>query len=316
MKTFFFLFFMMSSLFGESIIMPSSSYKASGNVTDIFVNDSKLYAATSQGTVDIFNMKNHKIIKTLHVEKIKDFMGDTIDAKIYSIDISGNNLLILSQAEQGYRKVYINKDGKNELIIPSSLCLSIAKAKFLDENTILLALLGDELVSYNIKKRAENWRIQVGSSKFSSFALNESKQRVAVADESGEIKIIAIKNGSLIKKLSGQNLDNVFQVDYKNNFIATAGEDRRAVVYDLNTNAAFYKLSNFLIYSVGLSPSGAEVGYSSDENNNITVFNRMTKAVIGKFGKNKMTPTNILFLNEKEFFVSSDDKTINFYQIK
>ncbi|MDD2358203.1 MAG: WD40 repeat domain-containing protein [Thiovulaceae bacterium] len=316
MKTFFFLFFMMSSLFGESIIMPSSSYKASGNVTDIFVHDSKLYAATSQGTVDIFNIKNHKIMKTLHIEKIKDFMGDTIDAKIYSIDISGNNLLILSQAEQGYRKVYINKDGKNELIIPSSLSLSIAKAKFLDENTILLALLGDELVSYNIKKRAENWHIQVGSSKFSSFALNESKQKVALCDESGEIKIIATKNGALIKKLSGQNLDNVFQVDYKNNFIATAGEDRRAVVYDLKTNVAFYKLSNFLIYSVGLSPSGALVGYSSDENNNITVFNRMTKTAIGKFGKNKMTPTNILFLNEKQFFVSSDDKTINFYQIQ
>ena len=75
-------------------------------------------------------------------------------------------------------------------------------------------------------------------------------------------------------------------------------------------------MANFLIYSVGLSPSGKLVGYAYDENNNVKVFNTITKKVIGIFGGNKMTLTNILFINENEFFSASDDKTINFYKIK
>ena len=44
--------------------------------------------------------------------------------------------------------------------------------------------------------------------------------------------------------------------------------------------------------------------------------NGLTKSKIGMYTGNKMTLTNILFINEKEFFCASDDKTINFYKIK
>jgi hypothetical protein len=32
--------------------------------------------------------------------------------------------------------------------------------------------------------------------------------------------------------------------------------------------------------------------------------------------KNKMTPTKILFINDNEILVASDDKNINYYKIK
>ena len=48
----------------------------------------------------------------------------------------------------------------------------------------------------------------------------------------------------------------------------------------------------------------------------MALFNTITKSKLGVYGGNKMTLTNILFINEKEFFVASDDNTINFYQIK
>jgi hypothetical protein len=75
-------------------------------------------------------------------------------------------------------------------------------------------------------------------------------------------------------------------------------------------------MGSFLIYSAGLSPSAKLAGYSSDENNNVTVFNTSTQSILGVFGGNKMTLTNILFINEEEFLVSSDDNTINLYKIK
>ncbi len=180
----------------------------------------------------------------------------------------------------------------------------------------MIALLGNQIISYDIEERKQNWIVSVSQSKFFDFRLNEEKTEVVVADESGDLKIYHTNDGSYIKTLSGQNLDNVFQADYKNGIIATAGQDRRVVVYDTVSGSAYYKSSSFLIYSVGLSPSGKRVGFASDENNNVTVFDRMSKKMIGLFGGNKMSLNNILFLDENRFLVSSDDRTINLYQIK
>jgi hypothetical protein len=232
------------------------------------------------------------------------------------VDVIKNKVLILSQAEKGFRRVHIHMPDTTELIIPYTERLYIAKAKFLDENTILLALLGNELISYNIKAKKENWKVQVSQSKFSNFALNETKSQVVVADESGNLKLHNTADGSLVKVFSNQNLDNVFQVAYKKGVIATAGQDRRVVVYNALSGSAYYKTSSFLIYSVGLSPSSHLVGYSSDENNNVTIFDTVTKNELGTFGGNKMTLSNILFVNESEFLVSSDDSKINIYKIK
>lgn len=298
------------------IKMPIKKYVSSGAVTDIVVSNSKLYSATDAGSIDIFDLESSKLISKIEVEKIKDFMGDDVNSKIYSVDVLDDKVLILSQAKQGFRRIHIYKDEKTELIIPYTKNLTIAKAKFLDKDNILLGMLSNELVSYNIENKAYNWIVQVSGAKFSDFILDEKKEQVVIADESGSLKIHDIKTGKFINKLEGQNLDNVFQIDYKNGIIATAGQDRRVVIYAYKFDSAYYQSSNFLIYSVGLSPSGKIVAYSSDENNNITVFNTITKSVLGKFGGNKMTLSKILFLNENEFLVSSDDKTINLYKIK
>lgn len=315
MMKFIVLLFCLGSLFGAKIQEPIVQLKASGSVVDMVYKDNRLYVATNAGCVDIFDMNTKQIIKKINVEKITDFIGDFIDSKVYSVDVIDDKILLLSQGQKGFRRVHIQTANKTELIIPYTKKLSIAKAKFLDKNTILLALLSNELISYDIKHKKQNWIIQVSQSKFSSFVLNENKSEVIVADESGDLKIHSTKDGSFIKMLSGQNLDNVFAVDTKNSIIATAGQDRRVVIYDRKFNSAYYKKSSFLIYSVGLSPSGKIAAYSSDENNNVSAFKTSTKSNIGIFGGNKMTLSNILFLSENEFLVSSDDIMINLYKI-
>lgn len=316
MKIILILSFLIASLFGTLIEQPLLSLESSGAVTDMVALKDKLYSATDASCVDVFDLKTKKMIQKIEIEKIKDFMGDIVDAKVFSVDVLNNKLLILSQGTQGYRRVYIYANDALKLVIPDSLSLSIAKAKFLDKDTILLALLSDELISYDITKQKQNYRVQASNSKFSNFALNEKKTQVVVSDESGNLQLMNTKDGSLIKTYKGQNLDDVFQVDYKNGIIATAGKDRRVVIYDTKTDSAYYESSSFFIYSVGLSPSGKLVGYASDVNNNVTVFNTKTKKTLGVFGGNKITLSNILFLNEKEFLVSSDDEIINLYKLK
>jgi len=306
----------LSSLLATNIVMPTSIYKADGAVTDIVYSDSKLYASTSVGVVNVFDTQSKKIIQSIGVSKIKDFMGDEINARIYSVDVLGEKILILSQGLKGYRELSIYENNTLTKIISVSDKLSIAKAKFINKNSVILALLSNDIISYDLNTKKENWVTQASQSKFSNFVLNEDKSEVVVADESGELKIYATSNAKLIKVLSGQNLDNVFDVDYKNNTIATAGQDRRAVVYDLKFNSAYYKTSHFLIYSVGLSPNATLAAFASDEKNNVTVFKTNTKSSVGVYGGNKMTLTKILFISQNTFFVASDDSVINFYKIK
>ena len=316
MKKILTILILITSIYAANIQKPSAQFISSGAVTDIVYKDAKLYSATDASCVDVFDAKTKKIIQKIKLSQITDFMGDVIDSKVYSVDIIKDKILILSQAKKGARRVHIYENEKLELFIPYTEGLFIAKAKFIDENTILLGLLSNEIISYDLKNKKQNYRIAVSQSKFSNFALNEDKSEVIVADESGDLKIHATKDASLLKKLSGENLDNVFQVDTKNGIIATAGQDRRVVIYTPEFNSAYYEHADFLVYSVGLSPSGKIVGYASDEDNNVALFNTITKSKLGVYGGNKMTLTNILFINEKEFFVASDDKTINFYQIK
>jgi len=305
-----------TTLFSASVIKPSKQFDADGAVIDIVVSNDNIYTSTDVSVVDIFDLNSFKKKKSITLPKIKDFMGDTIDAKIYSVDVLKDEILILSQGEHGFRNVDIYKNGKLNSVISIKDKLYIAKTKFLNDHTILLGLLSNDIISYNIKTKKQNWTIQASGSKFSNFVLNEDKSEVVVCDESGDLKIIDTKNGKIKKILSGKNLDNVFQADYKNHIIITAGQDRRSVVYNLKTDSSYYKTANFLIYSAGLSPSGKIGAYASDENNNVTLFNTQTKSKIGVFGENKMTISNILFLNEKEFFITSDDDTINYYKLK
>lgn len=305
-----------SILLSDNLKMPIAKLEGSGSVVDIIYSNGKVYSATSSSSVNIFDYNSRKLIKKIEVEKIIDFMGDLVDSKVYSVDIIEDKILILSQDKQGFRRVHIYQNEKMVPLFDYSAGLTVAKAKFLNKNTILLGLLSNELISYDIAKKKNNWLIQVSGAKFSDFALNEAKDEVVVADESGNLKIHSTKDGKFIKLLAGENLDNVFQVDYKNGIIATAGQDRHTVIYAPKFGSAYHLKTDFLIYSVGLSPSGKRVAYACDENNNVALVNTITKSEIGKYGGNSMTLTKIIFIDENEFLVSSDGKDINIYSVK
>jgi ferredoxin len=85
-------------------LTPTSSLLASGGVIDLVLNNDKLYASTAASSVDIFDIKTQEKIDSIKMPKIKDFLGDVIDSKIYSVDVLENNILILSQGEARWKK--------------------------------------------------------------------------------------------------------------------------------------------------------------------------------------------------------------------
>ena len=318
LKYLLYLFFI-SNLFILNInakdLAPTSSLLASGGVTDLVLNNDKLYVATAASSVDIFNIKTQEKINSIKMPQIKDFLGDIIDSKIYSVDVLEENILILSQGEKGGRNLDIYKDGKFESIIKDTQRQFIARAKFLDENHIIYGLLSNQIYLYDIKNKKIIKEIQVSQSKFSNFKLTQDKTKLVVCDESGVINMLDSKNFDIIKTFRYQNLDNVFQVDIKDNLILTAGQDRRAAVYNLDTKNAYYKEYSFLVYAAALSPSTKLAAVASDEENNVTIFDTSSQANLYKLTQNKATLSNILFLNENEIIVTSDDKQINYYKI-
>lgn len=305
----------LTSYINAKDLSPSFSLVASGGVTDLVLKEDKLFASTVASSVDIFNIKTKERIDSIKLPKIKNFTGDIIDSKIYSVDVLRDNILILSQGENGGRNMDIYKNGKMEKIIEDKDRMFIARAKFLDENHIIYALLSNQIYLYDIKNKKVLKEIQISQSKFSNFKLTSDKTKVVVSDESGILTMLNSKTFEIIKTFKNQNLDNVFQVDIKNDIILTAGQDRRSAVYSLDGRISYYKEFSFLIYSAGLSPSGTLAAVASDEENNVTVFNVNSKENICNLTQNRSTLTNILFINENEIIVSSDDKKINFYKL-
>ncbi|MBP7224904.1 MAG: WD40 repeat domain-containing protein [Aliarcobacter sp.] len=294
---------------------PSKSLIASGGVSDLVLVENKLFVATTASTIDIFDISTDEKIDSIKLPKIKDFIGDSIDSKIYSVDVLNDSVLILSQGEQGGRNLGIYKNGQMQNIIDDSQRMFIGRAKFLDENHIIYALLSNQIYLYDIQNKKILKEIQISQSKFSNFKLTKDKSKFIVSDESGVITMLDSKSFEVLKTFKNQNLDNVFQADIKGNLILTAGQDRRAAVYNIDTNSAYYKEFSFLIYSVALSPNTNLAAVASDEENNVTIFNTKTKENLYKLFLNKATLSNILFLNENELFVASDDKEINYYKI-
>ena len=317
MKIFKFLpifFLLILNIFAKDLT-PNYSLKTSGGVTDLVLRNENLYVATTDSSVDIFNINTKEKINSIKVPKIKDFMKDTIEARIYSIDVLENSVLILSQGESGGRNIDIYQNGKLNKIIEDKDRLFIAYAKFIDENHIVYALLSNQIYLYDIKNKKVVNEVQISQSKFSNFKLNEDKSKIVVADESGILTLLNTKDLNPIKRFDTLNLDNVFQVDMKKDIFITAGQDRRCAIYSLDERISYYKEGSFLIYSAALSPSGKLAAFASDEENNVTIFNTTTKENLYKLTENKTTLTNILFINENEIFVSSDDEKINYYKL-
>ncbi len=316
MKYILLVFLFTLSAYADKFKTPVSSFTASGYVIDLVYKNSIIYAATDAGVVDIFDYKTKKNIKKINVPMVKDFMGDDINSKIFSVDEIDNKIMLLSKSKDGFNRIHIHKNNKNRLIIDYKQKLAIIKAKFLNKNTLLLALLSNEIISYDIKNKKQNYRVQINGAKFSDFALNEDKTKVAITDESGDVTILNTNDGKILEILTGQNLDNVFQISYKNGIIVTAGQDRKVAVYAPAFKSAYHLKSSFIVYGVGLSPNGKIIAYSSDEKNNLTLVNSITKSKIATYTGNSNTISDIEFIDNNYFLVSSNSTTINLYKIK
>jgi WD40 repeat protein len=145
--------------------------------------------------------------------------------------------------------------------------------------------------------------------------LSPDKKKVIISDESGEVRLIDIDTSKVLKTFSSEHVDNIYRVAYANNIIITAGQDRRVGVYRENAKAYHIK-SDFLVYAVGLSPSGRTGVYSSGFDHELQLFNTANGSKGDKLIGHYAIPGKILFINENSIISSGDEDRIFFWKLK
>ncbi len=294
----------------------SDTLKVDGSINDMSIKNGKIYISTDSGMANVIDLKTKKSIKEFKFKKIKDFMGDLTDTNVYTIDENAGLFLFVLQGESGHSRVLlINKSGKRDFIINDNDALNIMKARFISKDKILFGLMSSELILYDLKKRKNIYDKQISQMKFADFKLNKDKTKLALSDEGGDIKIVDVKSGAIEKILTGINKDNVYQVDFKNSIVATAGKDKKCGIYNLKDGTSYYKESNFLVYSVGLSKDGKLCGYPSSDKNEVTIFDTTTKENLFTLKGGKSFVSNIIFLDKNHIVTSAKNK-IKFWNLE
>ena len=138
---------------------------------------------------------------------------------------------------------------------------------------------------------------------------------VASSCESGEITLFEALNGKIIKVLKGGNVDNVYKVDFKKDVVLCAGQDRRGIVYNVQNGSYERFDGSFLIYAGALSPSLKWGAFAFNEQNDIVLFDLVTKSKAHTLKGQKSTLNTIVFASEKELVSSSDDQFIMIWRL-
>jgi WD40 repeat protein len=294
-------------------ILPTTVIKTDALISDMVVNEGKIYAATDGEGVNVFDSKNFKKLGVIRVPDIKNSEGKFFSPKVYSVDHYQNATVTVTESGGDFRNVYLIREGKAVKIIDNGRGLLIKKARFLDLDHLLFGLSGDTIVLFDIAKNTLIYQVQAGGGMFRDMVLSPSKSLVAVADEGGEITMLNVKNGHLVKTLRGINVDNINRIDYKQNTILSAGQDRRVGVY--RSGGSYYLETDFFVYAVGLSPSASRGVYTDGTENELQVFDTTTKAKITRLQSGEVILDTLIFLDEHRLIGAGEENKIYYWRL-
>lgn len=316
MRFYVIVFLLCATLFAGDIT-PRMVIQAGGNVQNIVMQGTNIVAGTNAGTIEVYALSDGKMLKKISFEAIKDFTGDAIAPKVFSVDAleERDSYIAVVQATGGARRLVLIENGVHKELVRASENMFINKAKFVDNHRVLIGLMSNELVLIDTKTGQKQYQVQINPSHFSDFALNESKSLVASTCESGEVTISDVASGKILNVLSAGNVDNVYKLDFKNQKILCAGQDRRGIIYDVTTKAFDRYDAPFLIYAGALSPSAKLGAFAFNEQNDIVIFDLHVKSKLHTLKGQKSTLNTIVFVNEKELVSGSDDTFILIWRL-
>ena len=280
----------------------------SGSITDICVSGDEIFVGTENGFVDVVSIEDLKLLDKISLPKIVDFMGDSINPGVYSVDSKNGEILIVSQGKSGFSNVLVFKGSKTKQLIDSKKRkIPVKKASFVDNNKILLATVGNELILMDLNNSSIIYQVQISPYTFSDYVLSKDRTRVFTTDESGIVHQLKVADGQLISEFQGNNVDYIYQLDFKSDIILTGGKDRRTGVYNIVAGTSYYFQNDFLILCVALSPEGKYGAFMSSEKGSFTIFDILTKEILIVSDDNEAPLSDLIFL-DKDIVLSANER--------
>lgn len=303
----------MSAVLGWSgELHPKVIVKTSAQVLDMVVRNGVLWASTADGKAFAVSDKG-KISHSVAIAPLTNYDGETQPQKIMSLDLSPEGTTLALAGEDG--RLYTSREGKLFKTAFSTRTV-IKKIAFVSENKVILALLSNEIVFFDLAANKTIKSLSGGTSPLSDMALSEDRKIAAIAGEAGIVSLIDTGTMALKRHIKGGNVDNIYKIDYKNGRIITAGQDRRAIVYDVARNAVLARFdASFLIYGAALSPSGSIGVISRDEENRLSVVDVAKRRATETAAGHGATLNRIVFLDERRFASSADENKILLWEI-
>jgi hypothetical protein len=297
----------------HAAIPPAAVIKTDALISDMVVSEGKIYTATDGAGIEIFDSKTFKKVSVLRIPDIKNSDGKSISPKIYSVDHYKDSTVLVSESGDAFRNVYLIREGKTLKVIDNTRGLLIKKVRFLDLDHLLFGLSGDTIVLMDISKNTLIYQVQAGGGAFRDMVLSPSKNLVAIADEGGEITMIEVKSGRHVKTLRGINVDNINHIDYKQNTIISAGQDRRVGLY--RAGGSYFIETDFFVYAVGLSPSASIGVYTDGTENELQVFDTTSKTNVVRLQGGEVLLDTLIFLDEHRLIGSGEENKIYYWRI-
>lgn len=289
-------------------------HTSEGFITDFVLDGDKIYVSTDMGSVDIFGLGSEQMIGQIILEPVLSGRGEPIPARISRIDRVNGKTLIISMGADNYRNVWIEENGKLKLIIDESKKLLIREAHFVDENRIIFGTFDADVILYNISEGYKAYQHSNSQSTLSDIALSPDCKKMVTADESGRVKLYDVESAKVEAEFDSENVDKVYSIAYRNGVVVTGGEDRRVGVYRKDEKAYHLK-SDFLVYAVGLSPSGKVGIYSDGEAQVLQLFNTATKKKMDRLVGHKEIINKIEFISENSLISAGEGQELFLWKI-
>ncbi|EDP6892779.1 WD40 repeat domain-containing protein [Campylobacter lari] len=294
-----------------SIYALSYELKLDSNLNALKLADNSLLIGLDNGEIKQYFLKDKKMQKITQLDKIKNFYEENLSPRIYSIDYLNGAILILSEGDFGSKKLYVYK---NKQLLSYDLANDGAKkALFLDDNTVLLALLGSNIELFDLKTKSVVKNFTFSSSSLSDVVLNEAKTQLVVGFESGELMLFDVKKWQKIKSYKNIHKDNIYQLDFKNTIIASCSTDRKLGIVQNDQEKNIER--DFLIYTCALNENGSIAAFGDNEKNIIELVNTKNLKTIKRFQNKDFLLEYLIFLNEHELISAGYEDKIIFWSI-
>ncbi|WP_169777329.1 WD40 repeat domain-containing protein [Campylobacter mucosalis] len=288
---------------------PFMSIQTKSNVMGItYIND-KIYIATQDGVLEIYDTKSASFKSEVKFQSTND---SEIKPQIISVDEYAGALAVLVEQDYGKKFLYvIAKDDKKTYDLGNE---GIKRAMFVNDKTVVLASISNEIYFFNLKTANIDESFKISTAMLSDMKMDPSRKTLVISAESGNVYFYDLQNRAM-KRIVELHKDNMYSISYKNDVVISSGVDKSIGVFR-NDEVRNLRYGDSAVLGVALSPDGNIGAYFGDDLSNVHIFNTKDLKSLNTINTPQTTINGMAFLSQNVLVTSAFDKNIYFWKVK